>query len=368
MRREANTDPQPSARVASDTSDRVVATTLGDAHACALSSRNIAYCWGAPDGWLLGTEDSIAGAMRVGGNHLFRSVAAGGSFTCAIDDAGQAFCWGRGQKGQLGAGSFFDASQLPQAVAGEHHFASLVAGHEHACALDDAGAAWCWGDNAHGQLGDSTTAYASLPVRVSGGQRFMRLGAGAESNSTCGITFLGEGFCWGENGRGQLGDGTTASRSGPVRVKGLSNLRAIDPGADATCALGGTGAVHCWGSNALGQLGAGYAVRDTLVTSPSRVRVPEKFVAVSAGDRLACAVASTGAAYCWGAASEPQLRAGSDDTCSANKLRCTRNPVHIRGGTVTGVALGPNDRACGASRTPPRGALCWGRAFETVHH
>lgn len=367
MRREANTDAQPIVRTASDTSDRIVATTVGDEHACALSARDVAYCWGTSDSWLLGTEDPVMGATRVAGDHRFKSVAAGGRFTCAVDIDGQAYCWGRGHKGELGAGAFFDASQVPQPVSGEHRFVSLVGGREHACALDRAGAAWCWGDNEVGQLGDSTTSYASRPVLVLGGQRFKLLGAGAESNTTCGVTFLDEGFCWGANESGQAGNGITRSSMVPVRVKGLSNLRSIDAGADATCALTNAGAVYCWGDNTLGQLGAGYAVRDPLITSPSRVRVPERFVSVSAGDKRACAVASAGATYCWGSAAEPMLGAGADDVCTERKIRCTRNPILVRGGRLAQVAVGPSDRACGAASSSGRVAVyCWGRPFNTA--
>ena len=365
IRREGRTDPQPLVRAASDTSERIVATTVGDEHACAVSSRDVAYCWGKADGWLLGTEDS-ASAVRVAGNHRFTSVAAGGSFTCAIDVDGQAFCWGRAQKGQLGAGAFFDAAQRPQSVAGEHHFGSVVAGREHACAIDDTGAAWCWGDNTYGQLGDSSTRYASVPVRVLGQKLFLKLGAGAESNSTCGVTNLGQGFCWGYNGSGQLGDGTTRSRNTPVRIKGLTQLRAIDPGADATCALTIAADVYCWGSNAVGQLGLGYAIRDTVMITPSeRVRVSEKFASVSAGDKTACAVSVVGRTYCWGSADGSLLGSNADDSCTDRMAKCTRNPVLVHSGArFIQIALGPNDRVCGAGRVPTQApTYCWGRSF-----
>src|SRR6185503_3062789 len=88
MRREANTDAQPLARVPSDTSERVVVTTVGAEHACALSSRSLAWCWGDLDGSPPGTEAAVAGAVRIGGDHRFRSIAAGGSFTCGIDTDG----------------------------------------------------------------------------------------------------------------------------------------------------------------------------------------------------------------------------------------------------------------------------------------
>ena len=84
------------------------------------------------------------------------------------------------------------------------------------CGVTSAGEAHCWGGNGRGQLGDGTTIDKNVPVRVSGGLSFMSLSAG--SNYVCGVTTTGEAYCWGNNSDGQLGDGTTTTRLTPVRV------------------------------------------------------------------------------------------------------------------------------------------------------
>jgi alpha-tubulin suppressor-like RCC1 family protein len=303
--------------------------------------------------------------MRVAGDHQFSDIAAGSSFTCAIDMVGEAFCWGGGQRGQLGAGAFFDFAYEPQSVAGAHRFISVVAGKEHACGIDDLGAAWCWGDNSYGQLGDSTVNYASVPVRVAGDHVFKQLGAGAESNTTCGVTTDGAAFCWGFNGRGPLAHGVANPSSVPVKVPRLSRLRSIDPGTGEACALDNRGDVYCWGSNAFGQLGLGYPVRDTLIPTPAqRVSTDEKFVSLSVGDGRACAVSRTGATYCWGSADKRLLGVKPDDTCTDRQISCARSPSVVRDASLTQVALGPNDRICGAGRYPTTAPVyCWGRDF-----
>jgi alpha-tubulin suppressor-like RCC1 family protein len=82
--------------------------------------------------------------------------------------------------------------------------------------LED-GAAYCWGQNLRGQLGDGTTESRATPVRVSGEQRFRTLEAGGAI--TCGNGTDGNEYCWGHNQNGQLGDGTRVDQSVPTRVR-----------------------------------------------------------------------------------------------------------------------------------------------------
>ena len=101
-------------------------------------------------------------------------------------------------------------------MAGGVSFAAVSAGDVSTCGVTAAGAAYCWGLNSNGQLGDGTTTNWLSPVLVAGGVSFAAASAG--DLHTCGVTTGGAAYCWGYNGYGQLGDGTTTDRSSPVLV------------------------------------------------------------------------------------------------------------------------------------------------------
>jgi alpha-tubulin suppressor-like RCC1 family protein len=78
------------------------------------------------------------------------------------------------------------------------------------------GAAYCWGQNLDGELGDGTTTSWTTPVAVAGVRGFAAVGAGWYH--TCGMTTNTGVYCWGYNGHSQLGEGTTITSLVPVAV------------------------------------------------------------------------------------------------------------------------------------------------------
>lgn len=171
-------------------------------------------------------------------------------------------------------------------------FTAVSAGDRHTCAIDDAGATWCWGENRFGQLGDGSTTGSTSPVEVAGGNRFVQVDAG--NTHTCAVDDAGAAWCWGGNFVGKIGDGTKESRSTPVRVQGLPGPVAfVAVTSERSCAAVVDGGAWCWGDNTqdvFGVSGGGIFLTATEVLAK-----PVRSIAMSPGrgcyaaDEILCA-------------------------------------------------------------------------------
>ena len=182
----------------------------------------------------------------------------------------------------------------------------LVVAGLHACRVNENGTAACWGDNGQGQLGDGTLISRSRPELVSGLTNVVGLASG--QGHACALVVGGRVRCWGDNLDGQLGDGTTTDRLTPVTVRGLTHAVAIAAASSHTCALLGDGTVSCWGNNSDGQLGDGTTDDrpfPTLVVGLSGA------VAIATGTSHTCAIVGDGTVRCWGLNASGQLGDGT---------------------------------------------------------
>jgi alpha-tubulin suppressor-like RCC1 family protein len=366
--------------------------TAGRAHSCAITSIGAVYCWGANANGQLGDGQAPNGsttAVAATGTGDLTGIAvqvdAGAAHTCAIDTAGLAYCWGANSAGQLGNGDGPDQDTPVRVDALQTRtLVEITTGDDHSCAIDDQGAVWCWGDDAHGQLGaPGLGASTSTPVQVSTatGMTDPVVDIAAGGDTTCAATATGKLYCWGQGDQGEVGDGASADRSEPVAVSTGTTVRQVAVGAARSCAVdadgsafcwgagigaqpaavdaGGTkflqvavGGAHmcgldrddtayCWGDGDDGAIGDGSTVdRADPVLVAAGDRVPGATLRdIEAGDRHSCALDDGGVAYCWGADTAGQLgNAASGSSSVPVRVRgLPRAPAAVTGLTVTAL-------------------------------
>jgi hypothetical protein len=294
----------------------------------------------------------------------------GPGFACAVLSSGSVECWGDNSEGELGDGTStgpqtcpdgYACSTTPVAVSGLSGATAISAGGYFACALLS-GTMQCWGYNGDGQFGNGTTTSSSTPVVASSLSGVTAISAGA--SSACALLSGGTVQCWGNNENGELGNGTTTSSDTPVSVSGLSAVTAISASQYVACALLSGGTVQCWGWNTdYGGLGNGTT---TSSSTPVAVSGLSGVTAISVGESSACALLSGGTVKCWGYNGSGQLGDGTTtgpETCSLSvgiveTFPCATTPVAVSGlSGVTAISVG-NGFACALLSSST--VECWG--------
>jgi alpha-tubulin suppressor-like RCC1 family protein len=346
--------------------DRIVQVSSGTLHTCGLTQGGRAYCWGSDDLGQLGNgaaptgDQGVPTPVQMPAGVSFSSITAGSYHTCALGTGGSAYCWGTDNSGRLGNGSTSTLDQhspspvvMPTGVS----FSSITAGLFHTCAVGSNGSAYCWGYDAHGQLGNgpnSTSQTSPSPVQVPVGVSFSSITAG--SDHTCALDSNGRAYCWGSDAAYQLGDDFPGNTSTPSPVKmpvGVS-FSSIDAGSYHTCALGSDGSAYCWGNDGNGKLGNGSTQTLNQDVPSQVVAVGVSFSSITAGEYHTCAVGSDGSAYCWGYDGNGQLGNGSTLTLDQHSPSAVQMPQGVSFSSITAGS--------GHTCAPPSGpAYCWGR-------
>ena len=235
---------------------------------------------------------------------LLESVASsnGGAFSGAVDSSGGVWMWGSNDAGQLGLGSTSATPQMtPSLVPALPPMAKLALGRAHSIAVEPDGSIWVWGENAAGQLGIGTTLSGTNPGELTALSGAVSVAAGA--NFSAAVLEDGTVWAWGADSQGQLGDSGTANQSSPVQVGSnsqngpLQGFVAVAAGYDYTLALKEDGTVWAWGNNTSGQLGDGTtASRSQPAPIPNLAGV----AALYTGSATSFAVKSDGTVWAWG--------------------------------------------------------------------
>jgi alpha-tubulin suppressor-like RCC1 family protein len=238
-------------------------------------------------------------------------ITAAQATTCARTAGGAVACWGVNDIGEVGDGAS-PASEpwalSPVQAVGVTTATAIAAGDRHFCALAGDGSVLCWGANGSGQLGDGTTVDRNVPT-ASGADRAIGLYAGGDTTCALNTSRSALGVdpwftCWGDLSslpHGLLGnpDLWPDQSSTPVEIHALQGATQLAIGPQLVCALRAEGTVHCWGRNWNGELGTGTTSSADRGDHGDVVGLVDA-VQIAAGTSFACARRRSGEVVCWG--------------------------------------------------------------------
>lgn len=350
-------------------------------HTCALASDSKVYCWGAQTYGRLGngqtTGNSTApvavsqGDLPVGAIIQSLSTSTNSYNTCAIADNGNGYCWGANWNGQLGINVLGGTQSVPRQIykngsLNNQSLKTVSVGGDSSCAIAVDNKAYCWGDGSEGQMGNGTNINDNIaPVLVTlGGRTVKHISVGM--HSACIVASDNNGYCWGLNSRGGIGDGTIENKSTPTQVvnTGILNgltLKSIEVGGSHSCAIASDNNAYCWGYGSNGQLG-----NDDNTTSyvPVAVDRSKAFIGlivktIQLGEFHTCAIASDEKMYCWGYNDYGQTSIDEYLISETPKpIRVIRNnQLLLNGLSIDSIASG-NHHVCAIASDSK--TYCWG--------
>lgn len=283
------------------------AVAIGGSYTCALDEADALWCWGR--GGSGGTAVDVSQPTAVLAGTTWVSLAAGESHSCGVQTDGTLWCWGAGSQGQLGLGTQGSgvSQSAPTQVGADADWVHVVAGTLHTCALRSDDTLWCWGFNRAGQIGNGEET-SGLPFgEVGVADPFEVPGSwvavDAGSAHTCAVDDAGALWCWGDNDSGAAGqdiDGADVVLS-PVQVGNETDWEQLGLGENVSCATKTDGRLLCWGSRAHGAVGDGTIAVESPTAQPVQVGADDdEWVSIESGHRTVCGAQSDGSSWCWG--------------------------------------------------------------------
>jgi alpha-tubulin suppressor-like RCC1 family protein len=337
-----------------------------NSHGCGIGADQSLYCWGDNQYGELGQGGTTPTntALKIGAAKWL-AVQASQLTTCGIQSDHTLWCWGSNSDVLVGQPAATDHVEVPTQVGTATDWQELAVGTAHACARKIDNSLWCWGADTYGGLGNSVGGSNPTPTMVGSAKDWIMIRGG--DLTSCGIRADSSLWCWGYSDHGQTGgpgaDGYFAVHT-PTQVSaapasGWKDVSVYDHG----CGVGKDGTLWCWGGNGRGELGIGSTADQP---APVQVGTDTNWAAVAAGNTHTCARKTDGSLWCWGANTSANLGNASnlDEHAPVQAGFIVGSDAPIQAGYYaidwTEVSAGL-DTACGVRSDGS--AWCWGNGF-----
>lgn len=353
---------------------------------CGVTNTAKVYCWGNNSNGQLGNNSTTSSAVPVAvdtsgvlSGKTIKFVSSGTYHACAIASDDNIYCWGANGWGQLGTGTT-NGSMVPVAidktgVMNGKTIKMMMAGNSHSCVVASDNLPYCWGANSSGQLGDGTGVENHSPVAVTmsgvlSGKTIKYLSS-ADAAHTCVIASDDNGYCWGYNFAGQIGNGATSAALAPAAVNTAGvlsgrTLKSITVGSFHTCAVASDNNAYCWGYNSgYGQLGSGAGTDSSvpLAVVMNGALNGKTVKMISGGGYHTCAIGSDDNGYCWGSNSSGAGQLGNNSPIGTNAPVSVVMNGALNGKTLKSISLG-YEFSCGLASD--NALYCWGTGYGWV--
>lgn len=301
--------------------------TTGGQHCLAGRTDGSLWAWGFNGAGQVGiseTTNSILSPRQVGSARDWLTGSAGGNTSSAIRAGGMLWTWGRAQLQST-------MTAPPAKVLLPSPVANFAPSLDFSMAVTTDGALWGWGNNGNGQLGDGTFTSRSVPTRAGTDSNWQVVRAGL--NHCLALKRDGSLWAWGHNGNGQLGGGSSSEES-PIRIGSDTTWKYICAGGSNSFGIKNDGSLWGWGRNASGTLGLGNINK---ITVPTRIGTAT-WKTYASGNLHSVGIRTDGSLWSTGSNTYGQLGNG---TTVSNSL------THVRIGTANDwVAVASSDQHC----------------------
>ena len=271
---------------------------------CGIKKDHSLWCWGNNTYGSLGDGTTVnkSAPSRVGVDSDWATVSTSSGFTCGIKLNGTLWCWGMdglSHSEYLGY-DYQYPHENPWPIGFDSDWKSVSVGPASAmsaCALKNNGSLWCWGLNGKGQVGDGTRDFRMNLTEITPGVvwKSVEMGGG----QACGIRSDNSLWCWGGNQFGELGTGDQDPRLVPTRIGTDTDWKSLSLAESRTCAVKQDSSAWCWGADPYSPYDPSATPPMPIVLTPTRVHADKTFEQYSTGFPLDCGISTDSSLWCW---------------------------------------------------------------------